>query len=151
MKAEDSLWAGLTDAHAKIPMGITAENLAVKYGITREQCDEFGLRSQTKWAEANAAGVFNREIAPFEIKGKKGIEKMVADEHPRPSSIIGDLTKLKPVFKENGAVTAGTASGICDGAGALVVASQASVTSHNLTPLARIVSWGRVSSFILFC
>jgi acetyl-CoA acyltransferase 2 len=144
MKAEDSLWAGLSDSYAKLPMGLTAENLAVKYNITREQCDEFGLRSQTLYQAALAAGVFDAEIAPVEIKGKKGPTQMTADEHPRANSKIEDLQKLKPVFKENGTVTAGTASGICDGAASLVVASEEAVKQHGLKPLAQIVAWNRV-------
>lgn len=144
MKAEDSLWAGLTDTYAKLPMGLTAEKLGAQYKITREQCDEFGLRSQTLWKQANEAGVFNAEIAPMEVKGKKGPEKVTADEHPRPTT-LADLQKLKPVFQpENGLVTAGTASGICDGAASVVVASESAVSSNNLKPLARVVAWHRV-------
>lgn len=133
MKAEDSLWAGLTDTYAKMPMGLTAEKLGEQYKITREQCDEFGLRSQTLWQKANDAGVFNAEIAPVELKGRKGPDVMTTDEHPRKDSKIADLTKLKPVFKpEGGLVTAATASGICDGAGSLVVASESAVKENNL-------------------
>ena len=144
MKAEDALWAGLTDSYAKLPMGLTAEKLSEQYGITRDQCDAFGLRSQTLWQKAQAAGVFDSEIAPVSIKGKKGPEMMTADEHPRANSVIGDLQKLKPVFKENGTVTAGTASGICDGAASVLVASEEAVKLNNLKPLARVVAWHRV-------
>jgi len=144
MKAEDSLWAGLTDNHAKLPMGLTAEKLAEKHGITRQQCDEYGLRSQTLTQKAQAAGIFKAEMANVELKGKKGPEVMDADEHARPNAKIEDFTKLKAVFKENGAVTAGTASGICDGAASLVVVSEASLKENNLKPLARVVSWARV-------
>jgi acetyl-CoA acyltransferase 2 len=144
IKAEDSLWAGLTDTYAGLPMGLTAEKLGEKYGITRAQVDEYGLRSQNLWQKAHEAGVFNGEIAPVEVKGKKGKESMTADEHPRLNSTIADLQKLKPVFKpENGLVTAGTASGICDGAASLVVASEAAVKARGLTPLVRVVSWAR--------
>jgi acetyl-CoA acyltransferase 2 len=143
LKAEDSLWQGLTDTYVKSPMGITAENLATKYDITRAQCDEFAFQSQSKWAAANNAGLFNKEIEPMEVKGKKGMEKVTTDEHPRVTSMT-DLAKLKPVFKEHGTVTAGSASGICDGAASLVVVSENAVKSHNLTPLARVVSWSRV-------
>jgi acetyl-CoA acyltransferase 2 len=144
MKAEDSLWAGLTDSHANLPMGLTAEKLAEKHSITRLQCDEYGLRSQNLYQQSHAAGVFNAEIAPVEVKGKKGMETVSADEHPRANATIHDLTKLKAVFKENGAVTAGTASGICDGAGSLIVASEDAVKEHGLKPLARVVAWNRV-------
>jgi acetyl-CoA acyltransferase 2 len=144
LKAEDTLWAGLTDSFAKAPMGITAENLAEKYKISRKDCDEFGLRSQQLWAAANKAGVFDAEIIPIEIKGKKGPESMKTDEHPRPTTVIEDLTKLKPVFKENGTVTAGTASGICDGSASMLIASKEACAQNNLTPLTRLVSWSRV-------
>lgn len=144
MQAKDALWAGLTDSYTGTPMGITAENLAVKYNITRENCDEYALRSQQTWQAANAAGVFNAEIAPVEVKGKKGKESMHADEHPRHNASIADLAKLKPVFKENGTVTAGSASGICDGAASLVLAGEQSVKENHLKPLARVVAWNRV-------
>ena len=143
MKCEDTLWAGLTDSYTGMPMGMTAEKLGAKYGITREQCDEYGVRSQDLWAKANENGLFATEIAPIEIKGKKGKEIMTTDEHPRRST-LADLAKLKPVFKEGGIVNAGNASGICDGAGALVVASEAAVKANGMTPIARIVSWARV-------
>ena len=144
IKAEDSLWAGLTDSYAGTPMGITAENLGAKYGITRDMCDEYGLRSQNLYQKAAEAGIFAAEIEPFEVKGRKGKEMMTADEHPRLNAVIGDLQKLKPVFKpDGGLVTAGTASGICDGAGAIIVASEAAVKAHGMKPLARLVSWAR--------
>lgn len=143
MVAQDSLWAGLTDAHIGLPMGITAENLAERYNISRQECDEYSLRSQQLWAKANAEGIFNDEIAPYEVKGKKGMEMMTQDEHPRPSE-IGNFTKLKPVFKENGRVTAGSASGICDGAASLVLTNEATMKANDWTPMCRLVSWSRV-------
>jgi acetyl-CoA acyltransferase 2 len=143
IKAEDQLWAGLTDSYVKIPMGLTAEKLGAQYGITRDQCDEFSLRSQSTYVEAAKHGIFNAEIAEVEVKGKKGIEKMHADEHPRATT-LDSLKKLKPVFKEDGLVTAGSASGICDGAASLVIASEAATRANNLTPLARVVAWSRV-------
>ena len=142
-KAEDALWAGLTDSYIKLPMGLTAEKLGEKYGITREQCDEYALRSQNLWGKANAAGVFSSEIVPVEVKGKKGLESFAVDEHPRPASTLADVQKLKPVFKENGLVTAGSASGICDGAASLLVASEAAVKENGLKPLSRLVAWTR--------
>lgn len=144
LKAEDLLWSALTDSYAKAPMGITAENLATKYNISREKCDEFALRSQQLWSSANKAGVFDAEIAPIEVKGKKGTESFKVDEHPRPDTKIEDLAKLKPVFKEGGTVTAGSASGICDGSASLIIASEEACKQNNLVPLARIVSWARV-------
>jgi acetyl-CoA acyltransferase 2 len=144
IKAEDALWAGLTDSYVKLPMGITAEKLGAQYGVTRQDCDEYGLRSQLSYQKAHEAGVFKNEIAEVELKGKKGPEKFSVDEHPRTNTTIADLQKLKPVFKEDGIVTAGTASGICDGAASLVVADEVAVKSHGLKPLARVVAWSRV-------
>jgi len=141
-KLEDMMWASLTDALTKTPMGVTAENLAQKYGLTREQVDNYALRSQHTWGEANAAGVFADEIAPIEIKSKKGVKEFKADEHPRPETKIEGLAKLPTVFKKGGVVTAGSASGICDGAAAVIIASEDAVAKHNLTPLARIVGYG---------
>lgn len=145
LKAEDSLWAGLTDTYVKLPMGLTAEKLGAHYGITREQCDAYALRSQNLYQKANEEGIFNDEISPIEIKGRKGPEMVKTDGHPRANAKIEDMTKLKPVFQpENGLVTAGSASGICDGAASLIVADAVSVKAHGLTPLARIVGWHRV-------
>lgn len=144
IKAEDSLWAGLTDSYAKLPMGLTAEKLGAQFGITRQQCDEYALRSQQTYQAAQAKGIYASEIAEIEIKGKKGPEKVTADEHPRANAAIADMTKLKPVFQESGLVTAASASGICDGAASLVISSEAAVKSNNLVPLARMVSWARV-------
>lgn len=144
LKAEDSLWAGLTDTYAGLPMGMTAEKLGAKYNITREQCDEYGLRSQQLYQKAAAAGIFKAEISPIEIKGKKGPETISTDENPRANAAIGDMQKLKPVFKEGGLVTAGSASGISDGAASLLVASESAVKEQGLQPLSRIVAWSRV-------
>lgn len=144
LQAQDALWAGLTDSLYKMPMGMTAEKLGEKYGITREQCDEFGLRSQNLYQKAHEAGVFKGEIEPVTIKGKKGPEVISADEHPRLNSTIADLQKLKPVFKpEGGLVTAGTASGISDGAASMIVCGESSLKEHNLKPLSRVVAWSR--------
>ena len=137
------MWAGLSDAHAGLSMGLTAENLAEQYDITREECDTYSLRSQEQWARANADGVFRAEIAPVEVKGRKGTESVDTDEHPRGTT-IDSLTKLKPVFKPDGRVTAGSASGICDGAASLVVASEAACREHSMIPLTRVVAWARV-------
>jgi len=143
MKAEDTLWAGLTDSYIKTPMGITAEKLGEQYGVTREQCDEYGLRSQHAYQAAAAAGIFHDEIAPVVLGGRKP-ETVSADEHPRKDATLASLQKLKPVFKDNGIVTAGTASGICDGAASIILADDAAVAKHNLTPLVKVVAWSRV-------
>ena len=141
-KLEDMMWASLTDNLSKTPMGVTAENLAEKYGLTREEVDAFALRSQHTWGAANEKGVFKDEIAPVEIKTKKGVKEMTADEHPRPETKIEGLAKLPSVFKKGGVVTAGSASGICDGAAAVVIASEEAVSKHGLKPLARVVGYG---------
>ncbi|XP_072182426.1 3-ketoacyl-CoA thiolase, mitochondrial-like [Diadema setosum] len=139
-KLEDTLWATLTDAHIKTPMGITAETLGAQYNVTRQDCDEFALLGQQRWAEANKAGVFEAEMAPVELVSKKGTKVIDTDEHPRETS-LAQLAKLPPVFKKDGLVSAGNASGICDGAGAVIIASEEAVAKHNLTPLARLVSY----------
>ncbi|HEY8376090.1 MAG TPA: acetyl-CoA C-acetyltransferase [Nannocystis sp.] len=141
IKLEDSLWSSLTDSYSGCAMAITAENLAEKYGITRQQCDEYGLRSQKAWAAAQDAGRFAAELTPIELKTKKGPVQFTVDEHPRRDANLEAMAKLPPSFKKDGVVTAGNASGICDGAAALVLASEEAVRRHNLTSLARIVQW----------
>ncbi|XP_010959686.1 3-ketoacyl-CoA thiolase, mitochondrial [Camelus dromedarius] len=141
VKLEDSLWMSLTDQHIQTPMAITAENLAVKHKISREDCDKYALQSQQRWKAANDAGYFHNEMAPIEAKTKKGKQTMQVDEHPRPQSTLEQLNKLPPVFKKEGTVTAGNASGISDGAGAVIIASEDAVKKHNFTPLARIVGY----------
>ncbi|KAJ2781716.1 3-ketoacyl-CoA thiolase, mitochondrial [Coemansia interrupta] len=142
LKMEDSLMSALSDRYPSVvPMAITAERLAEQYNITRDDCDSFALESQRRWAKANDAGVFASEIAPVEIKVKRSTEQMVADEHPRPQTTIEALARLDPVFKKDGVVTAGNASGISDGASAVIVASEAAVAKHNVKPLARVVSY----------
>jgi acetyl-CoA acyltransferase 2 len=141
---EDTLWAALTDSYCKTPMAITAENLAEKYQITRQECDLFALGSQSRWAEANKAGVFKDEITPIELKSKKGMVAFEVDEHPKPGTTEEALAKLSPVFKKDGIVTAGGASGISDGSASLVIASEKAVKENNLKPLARIASYSVV-------
>jgi acetyl-CoA acyltransferase 2 len=138
----DTLWAGLTDSFCNLPMAMTAENLAEKYGITREQADAFGLRSQQRWAAAQESGGFADEIAPYEIVTKKGTTVVSKDEHARPQTTMEILAKLAPVFKKDGTVTAGNASGICDGAASLIVVDGEFGKSRGLTPLAKLVQWG---------
>jgi acetyl-CoA acyltransferase 2 len=139
---EDSLWSALTDSYCNTPMAVTAENLAQKYGITRLECDEYALSSQQRWAAANEKGLFKDEIAPIELTSKKGTVSFAVDEHPRPQSTLETLAKLAPVFKKDGVVTAGNASGICDGAACLVLATEDFAKRSGATPLARIVQWG---------
>ncbi|XP_008062707.1 3-ketoacyl-CoA thiolase, mitochondrial [Carlito syrichta] len=141
LKLEDSLWAGLTDQHIQLPMGITAENLAAKHKISREECDKYALQSQQRWKAANEAGYFNEELVPIEVKTRKGKQTMQIDEHARPQTTLEQLHKLPPVFKKDGTVTAGNASGISDGAGAVIIASEDAIKKHDFTPLARIVGY----------
>ncbi|CAG9564318.1 unnamed protein product [Danaus chrysippus] len=139
---EDTLWAGLTDSYCNMPMGMTAEKLGAQYGITRDEVDNFAMKSQQRWKAANDAGVFKAEIEPVTLTIKRKEVKVDTDEHPRPQTTLEGLKKLPPVFKKEGLVTAGTASGISDGAGALVLASEQA--AKNLKPLARLVGWSYV-------
>lgn len=141
---EDSLWSALTDSYCNAPMAITTENLASKYGITRDQCDDYALTSQKRWAAANESGAFKDQIAPIELPGKKGgpAVSFATDEHPRPQSTKEALAKLAPVFKKDGVVTAGNASGICDGAAMLVLTTADYAQKKGLRPLARLLQWG---------
>ena len=139
----DTLWAGLTDAHAGTPMGVTAENLAADFGITRAESDAFALGSQEKWAKAHKAGVFRDEIAPIHLKVKGKEVTFETDEHPRHTS-LEKLGHLPTTFKKDGVVTPGSASGICDGAAALVLASEAAVAKHGLKPFCEVLGWAYV-------
>ncbi|XP_072108290.1 3-ketoacyl-CoA thiolase, mitochondrial [Mobula birostris] len=141
IKMEDTLWTGLTDLYIKTPMGLTAENLADQYEISRSECDAFALKSQQRWKAAHDAGYFNEEMAPIDVKTKKGKEVLAQDEHPRPQTTAEQMAKLPTVFKENGTVTAANASGVCDGAAAVILSSEEAVHKHGLTPLARIVAY----------
>ncbi len=142
---EDLLWTALVDSYAGCAMGVTAETVAERHGIDRDACDAYALLSQRRWAAADEAGRFREEIAPVELRGRKGATQTVArDEHPRPQTTLEGLAKLAPVFKTDGAVTAGNASGIADGAAAMVVASRAAVERTQRTPLGRLVAWAYV-------
>ncbi len=141
---EDSLWTALTDSFCGAPMGMTAENLAERYGIDRETCDAYALSSQRRWKEAQAGGHFRAEIAPVDLPSRRGSVRFEVDEHPRPETDSASLAKLKPVFKKDGVVTAGNASGLADGAAALLIASGQAVRTHRLRPLARLVQWAVV-------
>ena len=119
----------------------TAENVADEFQVSRADQDAFALRTQQRWARANAAGFFKHEIVPVLIHQKKGDPKIFdTDEHPRPDTTLEALAKLKPIVKPNGTVTAGNASGVNDGACALIIASKAAASKYGLTPLARIVA-----------
>jgi acetyl-CoA acetyltransferase family protein len=141
----DALWESLTDSYCGLPMAITAENLAAQYAISREDADEYGLRSQTAYAAAWEAGVYSAEIEPYRSVDRRGRESIVdRDECPRADTDAAKLAKLRPVFKADGVVTAGNASAITDGAAALVVTSAERAAELGATALARVVSWGVV-------
>ena len=119
----------------------TAENVAEEFHVSRADQDAFALRTQQRWVHANAAGFFKHEIFPVSVPQKKGDPKIFdTDEQPRPDTTLDALSKLKPIVKPNGTVTAGNASGVNDGACALILASKTAVSKHGLTPLARIVA-----------
>lgn len=128
----------------QLGMGVTAENVAERFSISREDQDAFALESQLRAAEALKNNRFEDEIVPVEVKGKKSSITLSVDEHPRPETTIETLKKLKPVFKENGTVTAGNACGRNDGAAALVLTSRSHAEGLGLKPMARIVDWSVV-------
>jgi acetyl-CoA C-acetyltransferase len=132
---------GLWDAFHGYHMGNTAENVAQKYQLTREEQDRFAADSQRKAGEAMKAGRFKDEIAPVTVKGRKGDIIVSDDEYPKPETTYEVLQKLRPAFSKDGTVTAGNASGINDGAAVAVVMSAAEAAKRGVTPLARIVSW----------
>ena len=141
-KIQDELTGGLTDPFGVGHMGITAENLADKYAISRQQQDELSLQSQVRAAAAIEKGFFKEQIVPYELTSRKGVVTFDTDEHPRTTS-LDSLSGLRAVFKEGGSVTAGNASGINDGASMLVLANEKQVKQQNVKPMARIVSYGR--------
>lgn len=140
-KLEDSLMVALLDTYCNTPMAGTAENLARKFEISREEQDKYALRSQQAAKRALDEGFFADEIAPVEVKNRKGSMMFDRDDHLRPDTTMEGLAKLKPAFAKDGFVTAGNASGIVDGAAALVIAGESFVTAHDSKPLGRIVSW----------
>ena len=137
---EDSLMVALLDSYANLYMAQTAENLARKYNISREEQDKFALRSQRCAAEAVKAGRLQEEIVSVPV-GKKG-EKITSDDHMRPDTTMEVLAKLKPAFSKDGFVTAGNASGIVDGAAMLTVTTAEKAEEKGKKPIGRIVSWG---------
>ena len=136
---------GLTDAQLNYSMGITAENVAERWKISREDQDAFALESQRRAAAAKAAGEFREEIVPVNVRGRKGVVVFAEDEHVRPDTTAEALAKLRPAFKpEGGTVTAGNSSGLNDGAALLAVASEDYAKEHGLPILARILSYATV-------
>ena len=136
---KDGLWDAFNGYH----MGTTAENVAERYQITRDQQDAFAAASQAKAEAAQAAGRFNDEIVPVTVKTRKGEEVVKKDEYPRPGTTLDSLSKLRPAFAEDGTVTAGNTSGINDGAAAVVLMSRAAARKRGAEVLGRIVSWGQ--------
>ncbi|MGD6735576.1 acetyl-CoA C-acetyltransferase [Photobacterium leiognathi subsp. mandapamensis] len=134
---------GLTDAFNNYHMGVTAENVVEKVGLTREQQDNFALASQQKAVAAIEQGKFVDEITPVEVVGRRETVVVDTDEYPKQNASIEGLAKLRPAFKRDGSVTAGNASGINDGGSAIIVVSEAAVNKYNLTPLAEIESYAQ--------
>ena len=141
-KLEDSLMVALLDTHCGYYMAQTAENLARKFDISREAQDEYALLSQQRAAAAWEAGRFQEEVAPVEITGRKGMTMFERDDHLRPDTTLEGLRKLKPAFAKDGFVTAGNASGIVDGAAAIIIAGEDAARKMESRPIGRIVSWG---------
>ncbi len=143
VKMLDFVLGALQDPRMHIHMGITAENVAARYEITREQQDAYAVQSQQRAAKAQAAGYFKEQIVPVEIKTRKGVVLFDTDEGVKGDTTVDALTKMKPAFKkEEGTVTAGNASTLNDGAGAVVMASAEKAKALGLKPLARLVSYG---------
>ena len=140
-KLEDSLMVALLDTYCNTPMAGTAENLARKFVISREEQDAYALRSQQEAKRAFDAGYLAEEIVPVEVQSRKGTTVVEHDDHLRPETTLEGLGKLKPAFAKDGFVTAGNASGIVDGAAALVIADEDFVKQRDLKPFGRIVSW----------
>ncbi|XP_061602480.1 acetyl-CoA acetyltransferase, cytosolic [Cololabis saira] len=143
---QDSMVAdGLTDAFHSYHMGITAENVAKQWGISRAQQDQFAVQSQNRTEAAQKAGHFNEEIVPIMVPSRKGPVEVKVDEFPRHGSSMETMSKLKPCFIKDGSgtVTAGNASGINDGAAATVLMSQSEATKRGLKPMAKLVSWAQ--------
>lgn len=138
------VYDGVFDVFNQYHMGITAENVAEKYGITREMQDEIALASQQKAAAAIANGRFKDEIVPIEVKKKKETVIFDTDEHVKPNTTLEILGKLRPAFKKDGTVTAGNASGINDAGAAMIIASEEFVKANGLKPLAKVRAWGSV-------
>jgi acetyl-CoA acetyltransferase family protein len=139
---EDLLWAALTDPQCGLSMAQTAEKLAEKYGITREEADAVAVRSQQRAKQAWEEGRMSAEVEPVPIRTRKGEVLFNTDEHMRPDTTLETLAGLRPYFRKDGLVTAGNASGIGDGAAAVVIASASWAERQGVKPIGRLVSWG---------
>lgn len=142
VKMVDALLAVLSDPFEGFHMGVTAENVAADHAISREDQDRLAVESHHRAARAQKEGRFSSQILPIAVKDRKGTRLFDTDEHVRADASVEQLAELRPAFKKDGTVTAGNASGINDGAAAVVLASQAAVDAGNLKPLARILGWG---------
>ncbi len=141
---DEMILGGLTDAFDHCHMGVTAENVAREFEVSRQDQDEFSVRSQQKAGEAISSGAFKREIVPVTVKNKKGDVVVDTDEHPRPDTTLDKLAGLRPAFDKEGGVTAGNSSGINDGAAAVVVASTSRAEREGWKPIARIKGYASV-------
>jgi acetyl-CoA acyltransferase 2 len=139
---EDLLWSALTDSYCQLSMAQTAERLAERHGVTREEADEAALRSQQRAKAAWDEGRFDTEIVPVSLRTRKGEVAFATDEHMRPETSAEALAALRPYFRKDGLVTAGNASGIGDGAAAVVIANAAWAAREGARPIGRLVSWG---------
>ena len=138
----DAMLGALHDPFENIHMGVTAENVAERLSVSREEQDALAVESHRRAAAATAAGYFKDQIVPVEIKTRKGTTVFDTDEHVRADASLESMASLRPVFKKDGTVTAGNASGLNDGAGAVVLASGKAVAEKGLKPMARILAWG---------
>jgi acetyl-CoA acetyltransferase family protein len=141
---EDTLWSALLDTHCGCTMAGTAENCAAKYAVSREEQDQYAIRSQQLADKAWKDGRFKDEVVPVELKSRKGVELFAQDDHMRPDTTMEGLAKLPAAFSKNGCVTAGNASGIVDGAAMLLLSTAQKAQERGWKPLGRILSWATV-------
>jgi len=144
MELEDYMTAALTDAHVQLPMAMTAENLAEKYGISKEESDLYSYQSQMRFKKSEEAGVFKSEITPVVLQDKKGSLTIDKDEHPRRDAEIEKIRAMKPLFKKEGVVTAASASGIVDGAAFSLLTTATQAQKWGVKPLAKVLGWSAV-------
>ncbi len=138
----DVLWEALTDSHCGLSMAQTAEELADRYQVTREEADQVAVNSQQRAKAAWDAGRYDAEVAPVTIRTRKGESRFAVDEHMRPDTTMATLGRLRPYFRKDGLVTAGNASGIGDGAASVVLAERGWARANGVSPIGRLVSWG---------
>lgn len=139
---QDLLWEALLDSHCGLTMAQTAEELAERYGVTREEADRVALNSQQRASAAWDAGRYDAEVEPVTVRTRKGESRFARDEHMRPDTTMEALGRLRPYFRKDGLVTAGNASGIGDGAASVVLAERSWADANGASPIGRLVSWG---------